>query len=134
MLEIVYGLLGGTFDPPHFGHLALANAAIGQLTVPEILFVTAGDPWQKADTTVTDSRLRLAMTHLAAAEDARFAVSDVEVRRAGPSYTIDTVEELGQRCTLILGSDAAVGIPGWHRGDELLGVFVLQDCMARRTS
>ena len=120
MLALVYGLFGGTFDPPHFGHLTLVNAAIEQLDVPEILFVPAGDPWQKANTDVTDARMRLAMTQLAAAEDARFAVSDVEVFRAGPSYTIDTVEELAQPCTLILGSDAAAAIPTWHRGDQLL--------------
>lgn len=125
MLAYVYGLFGGTFDPPHFGHLTLANAAIEQLALPGVLFVPAGDPWQKANTQVTDARMRLAMTHLAAAEDVRFAVSDIEVHRDGPSYTIDTVEALGQPCTLILGSDAAVGVPTWHRGEELLGMVDL---------
>ena len=125
MIPVVKGLFGGTFDPPHFGHLALANAALHQLELHEILFVTAGDPWQKAGSDVTDARLRLAMTHLAAAEDARFTVSDVEVLRDGPTYTIDTVEEIGTPCTLILGSEAAVGIPSWHRSGELLDLVDL---------
>ncbi|MDJ0791362.1 MAG: nicotinate-nucleotide adenylyltransferase [Acidimicrobiia bacterium] len=116
----MYGLLGGTFDPPHFGHLALADTAIRQLPIPEVIFAPAGDPWQKADTDVSPARERLAMTHLAAAEDARFIVTDIEVHRSGPSFTIDTVEELGLPSTLILGSDAAAGIPTWHRGTDLL--------------
>lgn len=120
MLATVYGILGGTFDPPHFGHLALAYAALKQLELTEVQFVPAGDPWQKAGIDVTEARLRLAMTHLAAAEHARFVVNDVEVHRSGPSYTIDTIEDADDRCLLILGSDAAAGIPTWHRAEELL--------------
>lgn len=120
MLAIVYGLLGGTFDPPHFGHLALAYAALKQLELVEVQFVPAGEPWQKAGTDVTDARLRLAMTHLAAAEHARFVVNDVEIHRHGPSYTVDTIEEADGGAVLILGSDAAAGIPTWHRAEALL--------------
>lgn len=120
MLAIVYGMLGGTFDPPHFGHLALAQAALDQVGLTEVQFIPTGDPWQKADQYVTEARLRLAMTHLAAAEHARFVVNDVEIHRAGPTYTIDTVESLPGDWVLILGSDAAAGIPTWHRAEDLL--------------
>jgi nicotinate-nucleotide adenylyltransferase len=120
ILSIVNALLGGTFDPPHYGHLAVANAAVEQLHITRVEWVPAGDPWQKTDIDVTDARLRLAMTQLAAAEDARFVVSDIEVRREGHSYTIDTVEGIGGGCILILGADAAAGMRSWHRGDELL--------------
>ncbi|MGI9666943.1 MAG: nicotinate-nucleotide adenylyltransferase [Acidimicrobiia bacterium] len=114
------GILGGTFDPPHVGHLSVANAAIEQLGLDEVRFVPAGDPWQKADEYVTEARHRLAMTRLAAAEDPRFVVDDIEIRRDGPSYMIDTVETYAEPCVLILGTDAAAGIPTWHRGSELL--------------
>jgi len=116
----MYAILGGTFDPPHFGHLALANAAIGQLDVTEVRLVPAGDPWQKHGIEVATPKHRLAMTRLAAAEDERFVVDDIEMRRGGPTYTIDTVEALGPGCILILGADAALGLPSWHRVDDLL--------------
>lgn len=120
MLATVYGLLGGTFDPPHLGHLALAYAALKQLDLVEVQFVPAGEPWQKAGTNVTDARLRLAMTHLAAAEHARFVVNDLEIHRSGPSYTIDTIEESEEGAVVILGSDAAARLRTWHRADALL--------------
>jgi nicotinate-nucleotide adenylyltransferase len=116
----MYAILGGTFDPPHFGHLALANAAVEQLDVTEVRLVPAGDPWQKHGIEVSDARHRLAMTRLAAAEDERFVVDDIEIRREGPTYTIDTVEALGPGCILILGADAALGLPTWHRYEDLL--------------
>ena len=120
ILPHVFGLFGGTFDPPHVGHLAVANAAIEQLDIDRVLWVPAGEPWQKAEIIVTDPRHRMAMVRLAAAEDDRFVVDDIEIRRAGPSYTIDTVTELGGRCMLILGTDAAAAIPTWRGGSELL--------------
>lgn len=120
ILGSVYGLFGGTFDPPHLGHLAVANAAIEQLDIDEVRWVPAGEPWQKAEIAVTDAKHRLAMARLAAAEDARFVVDDIEIRRPGPSYTIDTVTELGGRCMLILGTDAAVAMPTWRGGPDLL--------------
>lgn len=125
MLSGVFGILGGTFDPPHIGHLSLANAAIEQLDIDEVRFVPAGVPWQKADRPVTDARHRLAMTRLAAAEDPRFVVSDVEIVRTGPSYTIDTVKEMGEGGVLILGSDAAFGISTWDRAEDLLDLVEL---------
>ena len=125
MLADVKALLGGTFDPPHWGHLAMANAAIEQLDVDEVLLMPAGEPWQKADTEVTGARHRLAMTRLAAVEDPRFVVSDAEIMRSGPTYTIDTVETMDEPCVLVLGSDAAVGITTWHRAEDLLARVAL---------
>ena len=120
MLSVVIGIFGGTFDPPHVGHLAVAHAAVEQLGIDRVRWVPAGQPWQKTDHGVSAAGHRLAMAHLAAAEDQRFEIDDIEIRRSGPSYTIDTVRELGQPCVLILGTDAALGIPGWKGGGDLV--------------
>lgn len=122
MLADVHAILGGTFDPPHHGHLSVANAAVEQLEIDVVSLMPAGAPWQKTGEGVSDARDRLAMTRLAATENSRFVVDDREVVRDGPSYTIDTLEILGERCILILGSDTAAGIPSWHRGNEVLAL------------
>lgn len=112
------GVLGGTFDPPHLGHLALAEHAREQFALDCVLFVPAGDPYRKAGRGVTPAVHRLAMVRLAAAGNAAFAVDDREVRRAGPSYTVDTLRELhaesDAELVLILGSDALAGMPHWR--------------------
>jgi nicotinate-nucleotide adenylyltransferase len=110
------GLLGGTFDPPHLGHLVLAEAALTQLGVEAVVFVPAGDPWQKPDD-ITDAEDRLQMTRLAVDGIDGMRVDDREVRRAGPSYTADTVREWQQEGTtpvLVLGADTAAGLTTWH--------------------
>jgi len=116
----VIGILGGTFDPPHLGHLAIANATFDQLALDKILLMPAGRPWQKADHVLTDAGHRLAMTKLAASEVPYLVVDDREIRREGPTYTIDTVEAMTEPCVLIIGADTAVGLSTWHRGVELL--------------
>ncbi len=116
------GILGGTFDPPHFGHLAMANAAHEQIGLDTVLLMVAGDPWQKADDPPSDPDHRLAMTALAAAEAEFLEVDDRELRRDGPTYTYDTVAAMGTECVLIVGADAAAGVPTWHRADELLEI------------
>jgi nicotinate-nucleotide adenylyltransferase len=116
------GLFGGTFDPPHLGHVALAVEARYQLGLDTVLFVVANDPWQKsALREVTPAELRLDMAGLAVAAHPALEVSDVEVRRGGPTYAIDTVEELAGagELTLLLGADAAAGLDTWHRAEEL---------------
>jgi len=118
----VHGILGGTFDPPHIGHLAVAMTALEQLDLDVVRFIPAGDPWQKRDELVNDASHRLAMTRLAASEDPRFVVDDIEIRREGASYMIDTVEALGGRCILILGADAARNLLTWHRAHDLLSM------------
>jgi len=89
------GLFGGTFDPPHLGHLAALRAAAATNRYDEIVVTVAGDPYQKSDTrTIRDAEERLALARAAFAEVPLVTVSDLEVRRTGPSYTIDTVREL----------------------------------------
>lgn len=120
------GIVGGTFDPPHFGHLAIANAATEALELTEVRFVVANDPWQKSgDQRVTTAKIRLKMVQALVGEAEKFVVSDSEIRRGGPSYTIDTVEELYEESmekieiSLILGADAAGGLGSWYRAEEL---------------
>jgi nicotinate-nucleotide adenylyltransferase len=100
----VIGILGGTFDPPHIAHLALAQAAHEQLELDEVLFMPAGDPWQKSRDVITAADHRVAMTRLAASGAPYFVADDREILRRGPTYTIETVEELGQDCVLVLGA------------------------------
>jgi len=120
MLWPVYGILGGTFDPPHVAHLAAAHTAFEQLGLDHLRLMTAGDPWQKSDQVVTDAHHRWSMTQLAAAEAAYLIADDTEIVRSGPTYTIDTLDGLGADAVLILGTDSALTIPSWHRADELL--------------
>jgi nicotinate-nucleotide adenylyltransferase len=120
------GLLGGTFDPIHNGHLALARAAIECADLDRVLLIPSNQPPHRppAKASVED---RLAMCRLAAEGHPKLEVSDVEVRRPGPSYTLDTLEQLrGQRpgssFFLILGWDAARELRSWHRPAEVLAL------------
>jgi len=120
MLDRVRALLGGTFDPPHLGHLAAGEAAYRSLGLKSVAFLPAGDPWQKRDRSVTGAEHRLAMTRTAIADVSYFTVDERELHRDGPSYTIDTLEALGdERVVLVLGADAAAGLRSWHRADEV---------------
>jgi nicotinate-nucleotide adenylyltransferase len=120
MLYNVYGILGGTFDPPHVAHLAAAHAAYEQMGLDVVRLLPARTPWQKVDRVVTSAKHRWAMCQLAAAEASYLVADDTEMHRRGPTYTIDTLEALSGDAVLILGSDTAVGIPSWHRADEVL--------------
>ncbi len=122
-------LLGGTFDPPHLGHLVLGECARVQFRAHETLFFPAGDPWRKSGSApgppplaaraITPAAHRLAMTRLAVAGNDGFRVDDREVLRAGPSYTVDTLEELhGEGCReliLVVGTDALADMRNWNR-------------------
>ncbi len=119
------GALGGTFDPPHRAHLHLADAAAQALELDRLILVPAGDPWRKRDRQVTAAEHRLAMTQAAAeARGGGLEVSDIEVRRSGPTYTLDTVRELresgAQQLWWIMGADAVLDLPHWHRAGEIL--------------
>ena len=91
------GVLGSAFNPPHLGHLALAQEALWQLGLAEVVLVPTGDAPHKRIADDPGRELRVAMTRLAAADDARFSVSTLEVERDGPSYTYETLELLGER-------------------------------------
>lgn len=123
------GVFGGTFDPPHVAHVAAAAWARSELGLRTVLLVVAGDPWQKsAAGVVTPAADRLAMATAACDGVEGIEVCDLEVRREGPSYTVDTLVELaqsGDRMVLVLGADAVAGIPTWHRHDELPGLAEL---------
>ncbi len=121
ILGVMRAIFGGTFDPLHFAHLAAGEAAHDQLDVDTVTFIPAGRPWQKAGRDVSEAHHRLRMTELAVDGIEYFTVDDREVHRDGWTVTIDTVESFDEeRIVLIVGADAAGGIPTWHRSDELL--------------
>ena len=88
------GILGGTFDPPHLGHLLIAETARDVLDLESVLFLPAGEPWLKSGQRITPARHRLSMVRLAVADNPGFCVSDCEIRRGGATYTVDTLREL----------------------------------------
>ena len=117
------GLFGGTFDPPHFGHVAALRAAARSGRYDLIEVTVAGDPYVKShEAGVRDAGLRLAMARAAFGDLDLVEVSDREIVRDGPSYTIDTVRELLDECDqvdLIVGADLAEQLNGWHKAVEL---------------
>ena len=111
------GVMGGTFDPVHLGHLAVAEEARDVLGLERILFVPAGQPPHKPAGDVTSVEHRLAMVELAIADNPAFELSRIEVDRPGPSYTVDTLETLaadGDRVTVILSAETFAELPTWH--------------------
>ena len=127
-------LFGGTFDPPHNAHLALAHAALAALDVAEVRWVPSGQPWQKAGgRTITPAMHRVAMVEAAirgAGGDARFTLDRIEIERSGPSYTLDTVRALVARepantWVLLIGQDQYAGLHTWHGWRELLDLVTL---------
>jgi len=116
------GVLGGTFDPFHNGHLAVARAVLVSGLVDSIVVVTANDPWQKASVATADQRLDMVRRGVAGYDD--IEVSDIDIRRGGPTYTVDTLADIASlygeaEVSFIVGSDAAAGLPTWHRAEEL---------------
>jgi len=117
------GILGGTFDPPHNGHLLAAEQVRSALSLDEIWFLPAGVPPHKK-TTITSAKQRLEMTELAIETNCHFKVNDIELGRSGPSYTIDTMKELkkihpASQFYFIIGADMIAYLPKWHKIDEL---------------
>jgi nicotinate-nucleotide adenylyltransferase len=115
-------LLGGTFDPPHLAHLVAAEAAYRQLGVEVVTFLPAGAPWQKAGAPVTPAAHRWEMTRLAVAGVGYFEADDREVHRDGWTYTAETLGTFdpADEIVLVLGADAAAGVPTWHRSGDVL--------------
>ncbi len=127
------GMLGGTFDPPHNAHLALAEAARATLHLDHVVFVPAGDPWRKRDRKVTPATARLEMVRAAVAHLPWAQVSTVEVDRDGPSYTAETLADLvqpGEDWWFILGADALADMPRWSEPHRILELARL--AVARR--
>jgi nicotinate-nucleotide adenylyltransferase len=117
------GVFGGTFDPPHLAHLVAAETARSQVNLDEVLFIPAGDPWQKQDHTVTEAAVRLRMVEGAIAGVTHFTADDREIRRSGPSKTVETLEELAGPTTelvLIVGADTAEAIPTWFEWRKVI--------------
>lgn len=121
------GILGGTFDPIHLGHLRLAEEVAQTLRLGEVRFVPSGTPPHRAAPR-TPTVHRLAMVRLAVAENPLFKVDEREVRRAGPAYTFDTLTEVraelgaGVPLVLLVGADAFLDFAAWHRWHELFGL------------
>ncbi len=118
------GILGGTFNPVHFGHLRLAEEVSEQLVLDHILFIPAGTPPLKC-VELADISQRMKMVGLAVADNPRFIASDLEADRNGPSYTVDTLSELkdmypDDELIFILGADAFLELPKWKRSDDIV--------------
>lgn len=118
------GVFGGTFDPIHMGHLIVAEDARAALELDKVLFIPAGQPWFKSYRQITEAHHRLAMVRLAVEGNPSFDVADIEIRRTGPSYTVDTLAELrGQypnaEFIVILGVDALREIDRWYQPRRL---------------
>jgi nicotinate-nucleotide adenylyltransferase len=128
-------VLGSAFNPPHLGHLALAQEAFWQLGLEEVVLVPTGQPPHKRIADDPGPECRLEMTRLAAEEDGRFSVSSLEIERDGPSYTYETLEALaGERpdssFVFVMGADAAVGLESWRRPERVVELARL--AIARR--
>jgi nicotinate-nucleotide adenylyltransferase len=119
------GVMGGTFDPIHHGHLVAASEVQSAFELDEVVFVPTGQPWQKSDRDVAPAEHRYLMTVVATASNPRFTVSRVDIDRAGPTYTIDTLRDLraerGEDVELffITGADALAQIIGWKSSAEV---------------
>ena len=125
------GIFGGTFDPIHNGHLSVAAHVRKEMALDQLIFVPAGQPWFKEGQPITDARHRLEMTRLAVADNPYLAVSDIEARRDGPTYTADTLRELrgdmgeGVDFYFILGIDALNELHRWRRPTDVLDLATL---------
>jgi len=119
------GIFGGTFSPPHVGHLACAEAALSHLGLDRVLLMPVARPPHKEAVEDPGAEHRVAMCRLATAGDERIGVSELEVERGGPSYTVDTLRALHQATpqdefTFVAGGDMAASLPGWREPEEVL--------------
>lgn len=121
------GIMGGTFDPVHYGHLVAAEGARYSFSLEKVIFIPAGNPPHKPDRIITEPSIRYEMTSLAVASNPFFCASDLEIRRDGPSFTIDTVRYMmrlhpDQRIYFITGADALLEISTWKNFEVLLSI------------
>lgn len=118
------GVMGGTFDPIHHGHLVAASEVADRFALDEVIFVPTGDPWQKSGKDVSPAEDRYLMTVVATASNPRFSTSRVDIDRSGPTYTADTLTDLHARLPdaefyFITGADALSQILSWHKVEEM---------------
>jgi nicotinate-nucleotide adenylyltransferase len=128
-------VLGSAFNPPHLGHLVLAQEALWQLGLDEVILVPTGEAPHKRIADDPGREARMEMARLAAAEDERFSVSALEVERDGPSYTYETLEALAEdrvdtQLVFVMGADAAVGLESWRNPKRVVELASL--AVARR--
>jgi nicotinate-nucleotide adenylyltransferase len=121
------GIMGGTFDPIHHGHLVAASEVASLYELDEVVFVPTGEPWQKSARQVSPAEHRYLMTVIATASNPRFWVSRVDIDRAGPTYTIDTINDIakqrpGAELYFITGADALAQILSWKDASDLLAL------------
>ncbi|MGP3949357.1 nicotinate-nucleotide adenylyltransferase [Streptomyces sp. 7N604] len=121
------GVMGGTFDPIHHGHLVAASEVAAQFHLDEVVFVPTGQPWQKSHREVSPAEDRYLMTVIATASNPQFSVSRIEIDRAGKTYTIDTLRELRELnpdtdLYFITGADALAQILTWRDAEELFSL------------
>ena len=119
------GVMGGTFDPIHYGHLVTAEEAVVQFGLDEVVFVPTGRPWMKADREVSPGEDRYLMTVVATASNPRFSVSRIEIDRDGPTYTVETLRQLADQhpdaeLYFITGADAMLEIFEWKDPEEVV--------------
>jgi len=128
------GVLGGTFDPVHYGHLVAASEVGLVLGLDEVIFVPAGQPWQKAGHVIAPAEDRYLMTVLATLPDPLLTVSRVDIDRPGPSYSVDTLRDLrlerGEQAefSFIVGADTLRGLPTWKNPEDLVRMAHIVGC------
>lgn len=121
-----FAIMGGTFDPIHFGHLAAAEEVRQKLHCDKVIFIPSGNPPHKKGRILTDAALRYAMTSMAVISNPKFEVSSIEINRIGYTYTLDTVKQLTDNygsdveLLFITGADAILEVETWYKADELL--------------
>jgi nicotinate-nucleotide adenylyltransferase len=133
------GILGGTFNPPHLGHLICAQEAYLQLRLDRVMLIPARIPPHKPVDDEPGVAHRLELCRVAVSDDQRFTVSDLEVARPGPSYTVDTLDQLQAQAPdselfLIVGGDVAAGLPRWHEPERVLSLATLAVAKRRGTA
>src|SRR4051794_36404801 len=119
--------MGGTFDPIHHGHLVAASEVAARYRLDEVVFVPTGEPWQKSDRQVSPAEHRYLMTVIATASNPDFWVSRVDIDRPGPTYTIDTIQDIAAirpdaQLFFITGADALAQILSWRDGEKSLRI------------
>ncbi|KQV05469.1 MULTISPECIES: nicotinate-nucleotide adenylyltransferase [unclassified Kitasatospora] len=127
------GVMGGTFDPIHHGHLVAASEVASAFHLDEVIFVPTGQPWQKSDRVVTPAEDRYLMTVIATAENPQFSVSRIDIDRQGPTYTVDTLRDLralhpDADLFFITGADALAQILSWRDSEELFSLAHFIGC------